>query len=62
MSYATYSEVYLAINNEDKHCFKIGETTNTRRRGKQLGTYVVTHCLDLESFYYHKHGGVRQHR
>lgn len=56
MSYGTYSEVYLAINNENKHYFKIGETINARWRGKQLRTYAITNYFELEKFYHYKYG------
>lgn len=36
MAYGCYSEIYIAINVEDKTFIKIGETTNARRRNRQL--------------------------
>ncbi len=36
MSYGVYSEVYFAQHEENPAMIKIGETTNARRRGRQL--------------------------
>ena len=50
MSYGVYSEVYFAINFDDKTFIKIGETTNARRRANQLykeGYYIIK-SIDIE--------------
>jgi hypothetical protein len=36
MAYKTYSEVYYALSIDNPKIFKIGETTNARRREHQL--------------------------
>ena len=36
MAYGVYSEVYLAFSIDDPTAIKIGETTNARRRERQL--------------------------
>ena len=36
MAYGYYSEVYLAFSCDDPFAIKIGETTNARRRERQL--------------------------
>lgn len=53
MSYGTYSEVYFAIDFDDKRNIKIGETTNARRRGRQLAEqgYTIVKTLNVNESY-----------
>ena len=48
MSYASYSEVYFAISTVIDTYFKIGETTNSFRRGSQLAKEGFQIILTLE--------------
>lgn len=47
MGYGYYSEVYFAINTNEKNYIKIGETTNARRRNNQLDDYYIVQTLDV---------------
>ena len=51
--YATYSEVYFAVSTETDVYFKIGETTNSSRRARQLEKegYFITQTLDVPEDY-----------
>ena len=51
--YATYSEVYFAVSTETDVYFKIGETTNSARRARQLEKegYFITQTLDVPEDY-----------
>jgi hypothetical protein len=41
MAYRYYSEVYFAIDFDDNKRIKIGETTNARRRDRQLDVWIT---------------------
>lgn len=47
MGYGYYSEVYFAINVNEKKYIKIGETTNARRRNYQLDDYYIVQTLNV---------------
>ena len=53
MSYASYSEVYFAISTVIDNYFKIGETTNSSRRGSQLEKdgFRIIMALDVPEDY-----------
>lgn len=53
MSYATYSEVYFAINIESQNLIKIGETSNASRRSHQLSKegYFIKYVATVNGDY-----------
>ena len=54
MAYGVYSEIYIALPfSNDVKAIKIGETTNARRRCRQLGRdvgFYVYHTLDVKGW------------
>ena len=51
MGYGLYSEVYVARSMVNRNLIKIGETTNTARRNRQLGDYNIEYVHSVRGLF-----------
>lgn len=49
MAYGLYSEIYVARSLLNRKLIKIGETTNTARRNKQLGDFDIEYSYSVRT-------------